>query len=349
MPDCKSSVTSGFSPCIFPRPAYDTSANVLRRALFRHVAAIVKLLLFVRLAEPWYQSLAHWWTAAAAGGAEGWSERSFFVAGITGVHALLYWSVNSAFLACDRRGWLERYKLERTTAMGPSEQLLASTWRQALFGQFVIGPAVVWYVWVLAHDRGGMPPAASPLPSLADMSLFFLGCMLVNDWGFYWSHRLAHATPLYAAVHKQHHTYKGTVGFAAEFAGPIEQTFSNQIPTMGYAVLTGGHPLLQLAWLAGRLMQTYEGHSGYCFRGTALYAWGVLGDAAPYHDFHHTKNSGNFGAEYLDHFFGTMDAWLRQGGTPGYVAAKRQGVVGNVLRNDHPERKAARADKQKAA
>ena len=65
--------------------------------------------------------------------------------------------------------------------------------------------------------------------------------------------------------------------------------------------------------------------------GTALYRWGLLGDSAPYHDFHHTVNLGNFGAEYLDHMFGTMDKWLQQGGTQGYLARKRAGVVGNVL------------------
>jgi sterol desaturase/sphingolipid hydroxylase (fatty acid hydroxylase superfamily) len=337
-------VTSGFSPRLEPRPAYRSNADVVRKAVVRHVLGIAKIILFVRLVQAPYAALATWWTVE-----QGWSERSLFVAGITVLHSGLYWSVNSFFLACDRRGWLEQYKLERTDAMGPSENLLARTYREALFGQLVAGPVVAWYLWVLAHDWGGMPSATAVLPPVGDMALFFGCCMLVNEWGFYWVHRIAHSAPLYAAVHKQHHTYKGTIGFAAEFAGPVEQALANQIPTMGYAILSGGHPLLQLAWLAGRLAQTYEAHSGFCFRGTKLYEWAVLGDEAPYHDFHHTKNSGNFGAEYIDHFFGTMDAWLRVGGTPGYVGTKREGVVGNVLRNDHPKRVAAAlADKQKA-
>lgn len=254
-------------------------------------------------------------------------------------HSVLYWSVNAVFLACDRHGWLEQFKLERTDAMGPSEELLQQTWRQALFGQTVVAFAILWYLYPVAQ-WGGMPSALAPLPSVLEMAKFFLACHVINDWGFYWSHRTAHAVPLYAFVHKQHHTYKGTIGFAAEFAGPIEQALSNQLPTMGYAIASGGHPLLQLVWLAARLCQTYEGHSGYCFYGTWMYDWHLLGDAAAYHDFHHTKNSGNFGATYLDHFFGTMDTWIRVGRTAGYVATKRKGVVGNVLRNDHPSRKA---------
>ncbi len=34
----------------------------------------------------------------------------------------------------------------------------------------------------------------------------------------------------------------------------------------------------------------------------------------------------------LDHFFGTHDAWLKLGGTQGYIDSKKPG--GNVLNND---------------
>lgn len=72
-------------------------------------------------------------------------------------------------------------------------------------------------------------------------------------------------------------------------------------------------------WIAVRLQQTYEVHSGYCFRGSFLHKIGLTNsDGAAYHDFHHTKNSGNFGGGmYLDYFFGTMDSYVKIGMAEG--------------------------------
>ena len=79
-------------------------------------------------------------------------------------------------------------------------------------------------------------------------------------------------------------------------------------------------------WLAWRLEQTYEAHSGYCFYGTWLHSIGLTNsEAAAYHDYHHTGNRGNFGASYLDWMHGTMDSWLAEGGIEGYIAKKNHG------------------------
>lgn len=72
-----------------------------------------------------------------------------------------------------------------------------------------------------------------------------------------------------------------------------------------------------------RLQQTYEAHSGYCFRNTIVDAVGLAhaSDAA-HHDYHHTVNTGNFGGEYMDWLFGTMDGYVGGGGMEGYVSRK---------------------------
>jgi hypothetical protein len=66
---------------------------------------------------------------------------------------------------------------------------------------------------------------------------------------------------LYRWIHKQHHEYTGSIGFAAEYAHPIEALLANLLPTMGYAVAAGVHPLVFVLWLAWRLEETYEAHS----------------------------------------------------------------------------------------
>merc|ERR1711988_232900 len=101
-----------------------------------------------------------------------------------------------------------------------------------------------------------------------------------NEIFFYIGHRLVHADWLYAKVHKEHHNYTGTIGFAAEHAGPIEQVVSNMMPTLGGCIFFGRHPYVLLVWLFMRLHYTYDGHSGYCFGGTFLSRVGLMSTAS---------------------------------------------------------------------
>merc|ERR1712019_131388 len=152
------------------------------------------------------------------------------------------------------------------------------------------------------------------------MYLFFAAAVFGNEFGFYWAHRISHHSLLYGFVHKQHHIFKGTVSIAAEFAGPLEQVTANMLPTIGGCLFLGSHNLILLVWIATRLYETYEGHSGFCFYNTWLHKLGfTCADTCAYHDFHHTGNRGNFGGPMMDWLFGTMDAWVELGGAEGYI------------------------------
>ncbi len=50
-----------------------------------------------------------------------------------------------------------------------------------------------------------------------------VGCQVFLEASFYWVHRALHHPALYKQIHKQHHEYKGTIGFATEYATPAEQ------------------------------------------------------------------------------------------------------------------------------
>lgn len=260
------------------------------------------------------------------------SERLFFLVAVSVVHTFMYLTWNSVFLYWDRNGIFEKYKLDRTPVMGPQESLITKTWIEAFVGQVVTGPLVLYYLYPV-FKYFGAPSMETPLPSFQRQFTVYFVANVFNGWAFYWSHRLVHSKSLYAWIHKKHHTYKGTIGFAAEYAHPIEQIVSNQGPTIGGCLLMGSHFCVLLMWLINRLQQTYEGHSGYCFYGTFLHRIGLTNaEAAAYHDYHHTGNRGNFGGPaYLDHFFGTMDAWLDIGGVEGYIAKKRSGSVLNPV------------------
>ena len=150
--------TAGFTPRIYPRPQPYKNSDVYRRAALRYLGGAAKCVLATKLFWPAYASAASFWTET-----NGWSERTFFIACISLVHSLLYWTVNGAFLLCDRRRYFERYKMDRTEAMGPSEALLAQTWRQALIGQLLVTPCVLWLLYDF-YTRMGLPAVTSTPP-----------------------------------------------------------------------------------------------------------------------------------------------------------------------------------------
>ena len=291
-------------------------------------------MLFCRLCEPVYNASVDYWQTTSYSD----NEALFFTVGTSILHILIYVLMNSFFLCCDRYGWWEKYKLDRTPAMGPSEALLKKTWMESALSQCITGPLALYYLVYPTFKYFGAPAMGAKLPGTGELCWFFFLANLANGWLFYWSHRAVHSKLLYSTIHKQHHNYKGTIGFAAEYAHPVEQIFSNQLPTAFGCLFGGSHFCVWFVWLLIRLEETYEGHSGYCFYGTWLHRIGLTNsEGTAYHDFHHTGNRGNFGGpQYLDHFFGTMDAWLAMGGVEGYIRRKKKGVpTGNVLRNDY--------------
>lgn len=254
----------------------------------------------------------------------GGSERMIFVILLNAVHSLCWILINGMFATCDAYGFLAQYKMDRTQKMEPTRELYMKTVQAAAVGQLIVSPLISWFVYDV-FKYFGMPALDSALPAFHVVWGHFIAAHLANEWGFYWSHRAFHHRSIYKYVHKQHHTYVGTVGVAAEYAHPLEGLLSNQLPTLGGCVFSGAHPIIYLVWLASRLQQTYEGHSGYCFKGSLLQQIGLTNSsAAAYHDHHHTGNRGNFGSEYLDYFCGTMDAWVQDGGEDGYLAKKKK-------------------------
>ncbi|MDP2436071.1 MAG: sterol desaturase family protein, partial [archaeon] len=224
-------------------------------------------------------------------------------------HTGVYLCATGFFLLCDRLKLLQGHKLPRTGRLLPSARLLAATLRDAAVGQLAVQPAASY---LLLFALGLAPDRFSPLPGPEAVYLHLAGALLFNEASFYLLHRAMHEVPLlYRAVHKQHHQYVGTVALAAEHAHPVEQLLCNDLPVVGYCIAARVHPLIFCVYLAWRLQETCETHSGYCFQRTLLGRLGLLnGRQAEFHDFHHTVNSGNYGHHLIDELFRSMDLWL---------------------------------------
>eukprot|EP00759_Apiculatamorpha_spiralis_P049434 PhF_6_TR44253/c0_g1_i2/m.68095 len=240
-----------------------------------------------------------------------YDDRTFFMAGTLIIHAILYFGMNTILLLFEKFKIFESYKLPRSARMAVSKELFSKTILEAVIGQIVVAPISLFvvYTYVLPDPK---PQRFSALPDPVTLFLHFAGAALTNEVLFYLAHRLFHEVPiLYQLFHKKHHQYVGSIGFAAEYADPVEQVLANQGPTALYCFAMGVHPFVWFTWLSWRLYQTFEAHSGYCFRGSLLQKIGLtFSQSAIFHDYHHSENKGNYGSPMTDYLGRSMDSYL---------------------------------------
>lgn len=232
------------------------------------------------------------------------SDRMFFVVSSFLIHELLFNFVNLMTLSWDYFQLFQSFKLPRVKAQLPSNSLIITTVLEAIPGHWIIQPLLLYYIYDVFIYFG--TTVQGNLPPLYIVFTHIFISSLTNDFLFYFMHRLFHHPSLYEMVHKKHHEYKGTIGFAAEYSHPIESLTANLIPTFLAPLLLGTHAAVWLSWLTYRVIETYESHSGYNF-GKFSFA-GV----AEYHDYHHTHNLGNYGVgEFFDALFRTNSHYLK--------------------------------------
>ena len=134
-----------------------------------------------------------------------------------------------------------------------------------------------------------------PAPELITVLRDFVVFIAVNDTLFYWGHRALHHKSIYKYVHKHHHRFKVNIGICSEFAHPIEDVLANMIPSLLGAFIMRSHPLTVWVWLAVRLWETIDAHSGYSFKFSPFHVFSWQGGAER-HDFHHSHNVGCYGS-----------------------------------------------------
>lgn len=99
-----------------------------------------------------------------------------------------------------------------------------------------------------------------------------------------------------------------TIGLAAEYAHPLEYILGNGLPANIGILILGNkiHLFTCMCWITWRHLETLDGHCGYEFPWSP-YRLLPGATSAEYHDFHHSKNVGNYSAtlSIWDNVFGT--------------------------------------------
>lgn len=303
-----------------PFHLYPPASEMIPKIVLNHLKEPILPTTFAVALWPVYKAFATW------GQNSSWGEAEFFTVLFITMITSAYIFINGFYALIEYQRWFEQFKIDRKPHHLGSWEQVRITLLKAVVGRLVIAPMLIYFVVCKLLSLRGMLQQIYDAngPSVPQLYLAFFAGTIFNELGFYWAHRTLHSTSLYAKFHKQHHEWKGTVSYAAEYAHPVEQIFANYIPTLGGCLVVGAHPWAFCVWVCERLRQTYEGHSGYAFDAHPLLTFlNITSHArAAEHDFHHTCNSGNFGPQWMDWLFGTMDAWAVAGREATYLDAK---------------------------
>lgn len=186
-------------------------------------------------------------------------------------------------------------------------------WKHSLLNHFVIIPLllafVAYPVFTFYTDVSSMV-----IPGTQIILQHIFLCIIIEDFLFYWSHRLLHHPMLYKHFHKKHHEFKVLTAssIASEYTHPVESLLGNIIPVMMGPLVTKCHFYTTCMWLILRMLKTCDAHSGYSFKWSPFGLFYPL-NPAERHDFHHETGLGSYGSFFLlwDQWTGTDEAFLQ--------------------------------------
>lgn len=121
-------------------------------------------------------------------------------------------------------------------------------------GNTIFNPLQLYLLYPVFMSRGLTIHA--PLPSWTTVVWQILFMWYMNDFLFYCAHRWFHSRPALYKMHKKHHRFISTIGFAAEYAHPLEQLIANGLPTLAGPLILGVHMWLLWLWLFLRIWET---------------------------------------------------------------------------------------------
>ena len=140
------------------------------------------------------------------------------------------------------------------------------------------------------------------IPTIKRILLELPMFIIVEEFGFYYSHILLHSKLLYKSLHKIHHEWTAPVGLAALYAHPLEHILSNLLPIALGPLLLGSHLLTAWLWYVVALVGTVNAHSGYHL---------PLLPSPEFHDFHHLKFNQCYGVIGLLDYLHATDRQFR--------------------------------------
>nr|VDD08282.1 unnamed protein product [Brassica rapa] len=236
------------------------------------------------------------------------------------LHESVFFLSGLPFIYLERHGFLTKYKIQAKNNT-PAAQGKCIT--RLLLYHFCVNLPLMMASYPVFRAMGMR--SSFPLPSWKEVSAQILFYFIIEDFVFYWGHRILHSKWLYKNVHSVHHEYATPFGLTSEYAHPAEILFLGFATIVGPA-LTGPHLITLWLWMVLRVLETVEAHCGYHFPwslsnflplyGGSLENLKAFIDCADFHDYHHRllyTKSGNYSSTfvYMDWIFGTDKGYRR--------------------------------------
>jgi methylsterol monooxygenase len=234
-----------------------------------------------------------------------WFEGDSYKMGVYGtmwVSSVAFWLFNAFFILLDLFEWPEfllRYKIQPTEKVTRRQMLKAAA--RANFNNLVVGYFLCLSLYCMMEWRNCDFGRTLPTFPWVVWELFVF--IWVEEFGFYYGHRLAHHPKLYKHVHKIHHEFTAPISTASIYAHPLEHALVNTLPMFLGPLICGSHVSTLWLWAAIGIFSTTISHSGYHL---------PFLPSPEAHDFHHLKFNTNYGMlGVLDRLHGT-DALFRK-------------------------------------
>lgn len=242
----------------------------------------------------------------------------FPVAGsLVSMGSFLLWAVPLTWMALREPAWAAPWRIQAHRPK--AERLIWPGVRSWLSNNLILFALVValWPAFSATRLHGG------PLPSVWEVAWQLAFFVLLDDFLYYWMHRLMHHPRLFRHVHAVHHRVPTPWAISAHYMHPIEFTATGLLMLLG-PVLVGAHLLTLYLWIAMRQWEAAEGHCGYELPWSPSRLLGHSG--ATYHDFHHSKTWGNYAGflGYLDRYFGNYAKGYLERRSGGSTDARSQ-------------------------
>jgi len=202
----------------------------------------------------------------------------------------------------DQFSYFNKYRIQSDKKN--DKEVIWKCFKRLMFNHvFIQFPMMLFADWGL--KKLGFRMDAESLPGISTILWQLAAFFIIEDFYFYWVHRLLHHKRIYKYVHKVHHNHAVPFGIAAEYAHPIETA------VLGLGTILGPfcfarHLLTLWCWLVVRLWETIEDHSGYEIPWNPLNFIPFWGGAV-HHDYHHKEFEGNYASVFTfwDWVFGT--------------------------------------------
>jgi len=162
-----------------------------------------------------------------------------------------------------------------------------------LFNYGILVPVLTVGKYFVLGDN--MSFSTEDWPTYEELAVQNIALTLIHEFGFYWSHRLAHIPSLYR-FHKVHHEYKQNTIMASMHEHPIDYIITIAGPALLSVVIVQPHSFTLFQWIAWVIVANIDDHCGYEFPWSPV-RWFYMAGGTDMHEYHHSGNMGCYASK----------------------------------------------------